>query len=213
MEKVTLFSSAIWSEPVCSLFPIPSALGKALPGGRQLLLSWGTLLWVRAWWPPAEPESPGLGQQGRCPSTWIQPWLDQSLAIPCVTLSSHCPSCCTCRSWRSCVCPLLVSLMQESCWQSTEGTLLRWQGPSARASYTPGNFPFNSACSMALWFHEFAWWLTAQLRLWEVPPLPSCQQQGLYLWYHKIFALFQDKRRGDVSACFPKTIFAILFKS
>lgn len=93
----------------------------------------------------------------------------------------------TCRSSRSCVCPLLVSLLQESCWQITEGNLLSWQGPSARVSCTPGNFPSNSA-----WFCEFGWWLTALIMGGSSPALLPA---AFYLWYHKIFALFWDKRR------------------
>lgn len=175
----------------------------------------GTLPWVMAWWPPAgTSQNIGAqdwasrflpGQQGRCPSAGIQDsqpalWLEQKFNHSLCHSELILTLWLTYRSSRSCVCPLLVSLMQESCWQITEGNLLRWQGPSARVSCAPGNFPSNSACSVVQWFCEFGWWLTALIMGGSSPALLPAASV-LFVISQNICSVSRQKKRRCL--CLP----------
>lgn len=82
-----------------------------------------------------------------------------------------------------------------NCWQVTGGNNFKWQSPSARA---------------LLYSWKSGSWLTGTDN-GRFPSLCFCRREVFYLWYHKIIALFQDKRAGVITACFPKIIFSILF--
>lgn len=192
-----LFSSASDINLWAAHFLLHQHLGRLCHGGRQLLLSQrdtaesGHGGHQQA---PARASVPSRGLQGRCPCTGIHA-LNGNLAIPCVTLRSHTPLWWTCRSGRSCVCPLWESLQQESCWQITEVTLLRWPGPSARVSSVLGTS--NSACYMAQWFCEFGWWLTALVMGGSSPSLLPAASV-LFVISQNIYSVPRQRERGHL---------------
>lgn len=147
---------------------------------------------------------PRAGTAGKVSILCDPAMVEQELPIPCVTLSSQWPSCCTCRSSRSCVCPLLVSLMQESCWQSTEGAPLRWQGPSARSPTLLGiSFPTQPVL-----------WLCGSVNLpggsqhssdnEKILPCPLASSKDFICDITKYLLCFKTKREGMSLLAFQK---------
>lgn len=206
MEKVTLFSSAIWYYPVGSLFPIPSALGKAVP-----------------WWEAAAPlpghcceSEHGGHQQSLSAQDWdsrggvhplgsrtlSQPHgLNRNSAIPCVTLSSCWPSWLT---WRSCVCPLLVSLMQGGLVAAHWGHSPQVTGPICQHLLHSWEFLFQ----LSLFCGPMILWICLVAHSTDNGGFLPCP---LICDITKYLLCFNTKGEG-ISACFPKIILAILFK-